>query len=489
MRSHKESAIFAGFVQGASQVYDSGTFFSFFCSLSNGFWQWASNSTIVQQVEGNVGMQDRPESKEEMVERLTRQFRELLEKKLPEEPGTLEEIERVTEEIGAEIKREIEDECLDWHGSGYLGAQITCSCGHVSKFRNYHPKRIVSLCGETTIRRAYYHCSSCGTGYVPLDAKLDLDSECTSIGVRTKVARLAAWIPFGDVSLELRELCGIHISSNTAWRIAESVGQRIKQERSERERVVVSGHAQVPSVVPGRLYVGIDGVHVPMYDGSYHEAKIGIVYQTQERDGNVSIRDARYMATLERTDAFGERVYALAFDCGVENANDVACLGDGAAWIWNSFSHHYPDAVQILDYYHACEHLDEVAKTWYGEENDKAKCWLEARKSDLLSDCVETVIRSIRSWHPADDEARITRRRELGYFQKNRDRMRYATLKANGYHIGSGLVESACKTVVTQRLKQSGMRWSEPGAECMVHLRSFLLSDRSADISRFARAA
>lgn len=429
------------------------------------------------------------ESKEEMVERLTRQFRELLEKKLPEEPGTLEEIERVTEEIGTEIKREIEDECVDWHGSGYVGPQIRCSCGQMSKFKKYNAKRIVSLCGETTVIRAYYHCSSCGVGYVPLDAKLGLDSGCASIGVRTKVARLAAWIPFGDVSLELQELCGIHLSSNSAWRIAESVGRRIKEERSERERVVLGGRVESPEVTPQRLYIGIDGVHVPMLDGSYHEAKSGVVYQTQECDGKTSIKDAGYMATLERTEAFGERVYTLAFDSGVENAEDVACLGDGAAWIWKSFAHHYPNAVQILDCYHAYEHLGTVAKSWYGEETDRTKCWLEARKLDLLSDCVETVIRSIRSWHPADDEAKEIRRRELAYFEKNKNRMMYATFKANGYHIGSGLVESACKTIVTQRLKQSGMRWSEPGAEHMVQLRSFLMSERSADISRFARAA
>lgn len=434
-------------------------------------------------------MLENGESKEEMVERLTREFRELLKKRLPDEPGTLEEIERITEDIGTEIKREIEDECLGWHGSGYLGSQIVCSCGGVSKFKKYNPKRIVSQCGETTVIRAYYHCSSCRMSYVPLDVKLGLDGGCTSVGVRTKVARLAAWIPFGDVSLELKELCGIHLSSNSAWRIAESVGERIKKYRSQRERVILSGNVEIPAVAPGRLYIGIDGVHVPMCDGSYHEAKAGVVYQTHQQEGKTKISNATYMATLERTEAFGEHVYALAFDLGVQKADDVACLGDGATWIWNSFSHHYPDAVQILDYYHASEHLDDVAKAWYGEDSDKAKCWLEARKLDLLSDCVETVIRSIRSWHPADEKAKEVRRVELGYFQKNKNRMLYATLKDNGYHIGSGLVESACKTIVTQRLKQSGMRWSEPGAEHMVHLRSFLMSNRSADIAPFARAA
>ena len=429
------------------------------------------------------------ESKEEMVERLTRQFRELLENKLPDEPGTLEEIERVTEEIGTEIKREIEDECLGWHGSGYVGSQATCSCGGVSKFKNYYPKRIVSLCGETTIIRSYYHCSSCGRGYVPLDGVLGLDSGCTSVGVRTKVGRLGAMIPFGDVSLELRLLCGIALSSNTAWRIAESMGDRVKEERSKREDLVLCGDVEAPDTNPGRLYIGIDGVHVPMCNGTYHEAKTGIVYQTVQKGDKTKISNAKYTATLQRTEAFGEQVYALAFDQGVESADDLACLGDGAVWIWNSFSHHYPSAVQILDYYHATEHLDDVAKAWYGEDSEKAKCWLEARKLDLLSDCVETVIRSIRCWRPVDDKAKEIRRVELGYFEKNKYRMLYASLKANSYHIGSGLVESACKTIVTQRFKQSGMRWSEPGAESMVHLRSFLLSDRSADISRFARAA
>jgi len=326
-------------------------------------------------------------------------------------------------------------------------------------------------------------------GYVPLDAKLGLDSGCTSVGVRTKVGRLGAMIPFGDVSLELWLLCGIAISSNTAWRIAESMGERVKKERSERERLVLCGDAEASDTTPGRLYIGIDGVHVPMCDGTYHEAKAGIVYQTVQKGDKTKISNTKYLATLERTAAFGDQVYALAFDQGVENTNDLACLGDGATWIWNSFSHHYPDAVQILDYYHATEHLDDVAKAWYGEDSDKAKCWLEARGLDLLSDCVDTVIRSIRCWSPVDEKAKNIRRVELGYFQKNKNRMLYASLKANGYHIGSGLVESACKTIVTQRFKQSGMRWSEPGAESMVHLRSFLLSDRSADISRFARAA
>lgn len=435
-------------------------------------------------------MHEDHESKEEMVERLTQEFRKLLEKKLPEMPGSLEEIERVTEDIGRDIKGEIENECLGWHGSGYVGSQTICGhCGGVSKFKNYNPKQIVTLSGERTVTRAYYHCCKCGEGYVPLDETLGLDSGRTSLGVRTKVGRLASMIPFGEVALELSELCGIHLSRNTAWRIAESIGEQIKNERKEREQLILFSNVESPDVAVERLYIGIDGVHVPMMDGSYHEAKCGIVYQTQEHNGKIKIVNPGYTATLERVGPFGDKVYALAFDRGVENARDLACLGDGAIWIWNDFSKHYPDAVHILDFFHATEHLSDVAKAWYGEGSDLAKCWLEARKLDLLSDCVEDVIKSICSWHPVDEEAQEIRRRELGYLERNKERMLYASFKANDYHIGNGLVESACKTIVSQRFKQSGMRWSESGAESMVHLRSYLLSNRSADISRFARAA
>ena len=265
------------------------------------------------------------------------------------------------------------------------------------------------------------------------------------------------------------------------------VGESVKKEKQQREAEVFSGMVDIPKLAPKRLYIGIDGTGVPMRGGGTRESKCGIIYETRERIGKTEVVRAEYLATLERVESFGEAVYARAFDRGVERACDVACLGDGATWIWRSFSQHYPKGVQILDYYHASEHLGIVAKVWFGEGTKKAKRWVRDRQSDLLSDCVETVIRSIRSWRPIDDESKEIRRLGLKYFIDNKDRMLYASLTANGYHIGSGLVESTCKTVVGMRLKQSGMRWSEPGAESMLHLRSLLLTNPDADLSRYAR--
>jgi hypothetical protein len=431
-------------------------------------------------------MSKKPENRDEMIKRLTERFRKLLEEKTPEEPGTLGEIEKITQEIGEEIKRDIEESFCDEHGTGYTGPRVACGCGGTAEFKNYYEKRYVSLCCEQVITRAYYYCKSCGSGFAPLDAKLGLDNLCSSIGVRTKVARLAAWIPFERLSKELDVVCGLHLSKNTCERVAESVGKHIKSERSDEEVAVLSGIEPSPKLSPDRLYIGIDGTGVPMRGGGTRESKTGIIYETKQVAGKTKVVRAEYLATLERVDSFGDQVYARAFRRGVENAQDVACLGDGASWIWRSFSHHHPAAVQILDYYHASEHLGTVAKAWYGEGTEAAKRWVKARQSDLLSDCVDCVIRSMRSWIPADDDAREIRRLNLKYFTDNKNRMRYASLAANSYHIGSGLVESACKTVVAMRLKQSGMRWSQDGAEAMLNLRSLLLTNPDVDLAHYA---
>lgn len=433
-------------------------------------------------------MSSKPESRDEMIRRLTKRFRELLDERTPEDPGTLAEIERISQEIGEDIKHEIEESFSGRHGTGYSGCKIVCSCGGVAEFKNYYTKRYVSLSSELVLKRAYYYCKECGSGFAPLDAKLGLDNLCTSIAVRTKVARLAAWIPFERLSKELGIICGLHLSKNSCERIAELIGKQVKSERKRQEDAVISGNEVSPELSVGRLYIGIDGTGVPMRGGGTRESKTGIIYQTRERGGKSVVVGAEYMATLERVDSFGEQVYARAFLRGVEKANDVACLGDGASWIWRSFAHHYPDAVNVLDYYHASEHLGTVANAWYGEGTQAAKKWLKARQADLLSDCVDSVLRSLRSWKPYDDDAREIRRLNLKYFSANKNRMLYASLSANGYHIGSGLVESACKSVVGMRLKQSGMRWSQTGAEAMLNLRSLLLTNPDVNLAQYAGA-
>ena len=144
--------------------------------------------------------------------------------------------------------------------------------------------------------------------------------------MRTKVARLASWMPFDEVSTELAHLCGIHVSRNTARRISQSMGGRIRQEQQDHDEQILSGLAEEASAQPERLYVATDGVHVPMRDGEWREAKTGVVYETYQREDKVLIKNQEYVATLERVDSFADRVYARAYDRGAENAKEVVAL-------------------------------------------------------------------------------------------------------------------------------------------------------------------
>ncbi|OFX17976.1 MAG: hypothetical protein A2Z18_07830 [Armatimonadetes bacterium RBG_16_58_9] len=143
--------------------------------------------------------------------------------------------------------------------------------------------------------------------------------------------------------------------------------------------------------------------------------------------------------------------------------------------------------MEIVDWYHATQHLWEIANAWHGDGSRKAKNWVRRNEPRLMEDGIEPVIASIRQWQPVDTESERIKRENLHYFSTNSKRMRYATFKDRDYPIGSGSVESACKQYGQGRLKQPGMRWKEPGIEAIAFLRSATLNRRSKDILQAAR--
>jgi hypothetical protein len=426
------------------------------------------------------------ESREERISRLTEEFRKLLEAKFPERGSTMQRIEELTEEIGREIEQRIEDDATKQEGRGYEGSFARCSCGGKARYVRDYEKRVVTLHGERTILRAYYHCRACKSGFSPIDERLELDGGCTTIAVRAKIARVAAFAPFSRCSVELSHLCGIDISAKTVERVAERVGSQIGIEQAEEEALILSGHIKVPKLVPERLYVTADGAMAPMRDG-WRECKVGAVYEASINDkGEAVARDIEHVGTLGNCEAIGDKLYALAFKRGVERCPDVVVLGDGGRWIWNQAQNNFPQATQILDFYHAAEHLSEVAKAWHGAETPKAKKWLNDRCDDFLEGRWDTAMRSIRAWKPVEEEDVKTKRDNLGYFKGNRHRMRYDEYRAKQMHIGSGIAESSCKCLVQARLKQSGMRWTKAGAESMLQLRRLWLDAPQTDFGQYA---
>jgi hypothetical protein len=429
------------------------------------------------------------ETREQRIARLTEEFRKLLEEKFPEQGSSLQRIEELTEEIGRAIEEKIEDDATRQEGRGYSGSFAVCQCGGMARFVRDYDKRVVTLHGERAIPRSYYHCSDCGRGFCPVDETLGLDSGCTSIAVRARIARLAAMVPFGRCSTELGHLCGIEISAKTVERVAESVGSQIGRKTAEMESYVLSGKAEPPQLAPDRLYVTVDGAMAPMKEG-YRECKVGAVYEAKaDADGDVIAYNIEHAGTFGDSEKIGDRLYALAFMRGVENCADVVVLGDGGRWIWKQAKNNFPRATQILDFYHAAEHLSEVAHAWYGAGTKKADDWLKERSLDFLEGRWDTVMRSVRAWKALDPEDIKTKNDNLGYFRRNRARMRYDHYRKNGMHIGSGIAESSCKCLVQARLKGSGMRWTEAGAESILQLRRLWIDAPDTDFGQYARMA
>jgi len=304
--------------------------------------------------------------------------------------------------------------------------------------------------------------------------------------VRAKIARIAALAPFERCSLELQELCGIDVSAKTVERVAEAVGTAVGLEASSRDAAIVAGKVREPSVSPERLYVTVDGVMASV-EKAWHECKVGAVYETKVgSDGSPVATNIEHTATFGNSEAIGDQLYALAFRRGVVRAKQTVVLGDGAPWIWNQARDNFPEAIEIVDFFHAAEHLAQVAASWYGFGTDKAEDWLLRAKDDLLEGKLERILRSVRAWKPTEPEALKVKRTNLGYFRRNKERMRYDHYLSQGLHIGSGVAESSCKTVVQARLKQSGMHWSQRGAEAILQLRVRWLDDLAVNFAAYA---
>ena len=429
------------------------------------------------------------DSRKRQIEELTEQFRKLLEEKYPEKGSTLARIEELTEEIGQAIEAEIEDGAIREQGEGKDCKDTFCACGRKARYVRNYIKEVVTLHGVRRISRAYYSCRVCRHGFAPLDKQLGLDGGGTTLSVRAKIARIAALAPFERCACELRELCGLDVSAKTVERVAEAVGEAIGREAAEREAHILSGMAIEPAFAPERLYITVDGVMASV-DKGWRECKVGAVYETRATaDGRAEATNIEHTATFGDAEAIGDKLYALAFRRGVVHAKQTVVLGDGARWIWNQARDNFQGCVEIVDYFHAAQHLAEVANSWYGFGTKKAEAWLGRAKQDLMEGRHARVVRSLVAWRPPDAETKKLKTTSLGYFRRNRERMRYDQFLRQGLHIGSGVAESSCKTVVQARLKQSGMHWSAHGAEAMLQLRLRWLDEPTVNFAAYAAHA
>ena len=386
--------------------------------------------------------------------------------------------------------------------AGYRGPRADCGHGHQGGFVSYRDKTIDTVLGPVTLRRAWYHCAECGHGFAPRDAGLGVTGDTMSAGLARMTDRAAAAVPFGAAAKLVGELAGISLTGERARRRAEADGAAAGQV-IQAEAAAVAARQVVPlpaaGPAPDMLYVCVDGTGVPVIaaetedrdgkgeDGKAHtrEVKLCCVFtQTAADEKGRPVRDPRsssYLISFDPAAQFGVLMAAEARRRGAGRTRQLVFPGDGAAWIWNLAARHLPEATQIVDLYHAREHLHDPARLLEFMLGNHQQAWLGQRLADLDDGDIPAICAAARVFPLTGRKARDLDT-ALGYFEHNAHRMRYAHYRKLGMFTGSGAVEAGCKSIVAQRCKLSGMRWTVPGATGILTLRCLEASDRWDEI-------
>jgi hypothetical protein len=362
---------------------------------------------------------------------------------------------------------------------------VPCPCGQQAQYQEIRSKAVLTIVGPVRISRPYYLCSNCREGQFPLDVELDIERTEFSPGVRRMQALVGQQAPFEHGREPLKVLAGLEVTAKSVERMAEAIGADIAQREEGEFEKALQWDLPIPVGRPvPMLYVQMDGTGVPVVKketvgrqgkiagqpAHTREVKLGCVFtQTTWDQEGYAIRDpdsTPYTGAIETAVQFGKRIYREAWKRGWSRAKKKAVIGDGAEWIWNLVAEHFPDAIQIVDLYHARQHLWEVARQLYPQAEVQQRAWRKVHQKRLLDKGkIPKLVDALRSIHVANPQAAEKIRGEADYFEKNAERMRYPKFRRQHLFIGSGVIEAGCKTVIGSRLKQSGMFWTVPGSQ------------------------
>ena len=398
------------------------------------------------------------------------------------------------------------EKLLNSDSGDYRGRTLPCEKGHVFEFKEYRVKTLLSVLGSVRVERAYYYDHECKRGYCPKDSALDIIGTSFSPGMRRIMGRVGAHRPFGLGHEDIKEMAGICVTTKEIERASHGLGEKVEVFYKKEADLSLSGKVIPFQSVP-KMYICMDGTGVPVVktevvnrqgkgeDGhaKSREAKLGCVFtQSTFDEKGYPVRDeasTSYVGAIETAEAFGSRIYAEAIFRGLDRAQKVCVIGDGAPWIWNIADEQFYGAIQIIDLYHAREHYWNVARETFGCDKEKIISWTDKRRKELNQGKVEQVIEAIEHLWSSTEQGKEVLEREMGYFEKNKNRMRYNEFRRQGLFVGSGVVEAGCRTVIGQRLKQSGMHWTVKGANSIIALRCCILSNRWEDFWEYRACA
>ena len=406
----------------------------------------------------------------------------------------LDGIEQQLQEIGRRVLGPVAEQTVAAIAAAQPAAPPPCPrCEQ--PLRLVEPARarhLQGLVGEYTLRRPYWHCARCQQGVAPLDERLGLGAGALSPGLCRVACRLGIEDAFAPAAEILYETLRVDVPKEAVRRITEGIGQVAEAEQQAAITQAQAGQdPPPPDEAPAQLVVATDGVMVHTA-GDWHEMKVGVVAPlgpgtwTDPDSGRVSqtLGPQSVCAGLEAAAAFWWRLYCEARRRGLGAAPValVVVLGDGADWIWHAAARFLAlrgvELVEIVDIYHAWEHLWTVANAVFGTGSAAAAAWVAPLKRRLEQDGVAPGLTALTALEPPGADAADEIRKAQQYFTDQAARMDYPRFVARQLPIGSGVIESANKTLITAREKGAGMRWSRSGAQAVASLRAVQRSGR-----------
>jgi hypothetical protein len=410
-----------------------------------------------------------------------------------ETPHSVSEMERRTRQAVLEMGRFLLTAWLRLLDGPYPESEIACRCGAKAHYQCRRDGELLTLLGAVHYERAYYLCAQCHQGTYPLDEKLGLRPGELSAELESLLGMTGALMTFAKGSDLFTRLTLVDISPQSMDKATQNMGAEVmglEQEwrQASEDGLALTRQERAPKD-ERRLYGTLDATkvhtreHEDAEDKGWRDLKVGAWFESDapppegpQEDWDVKARNLTYYCDFAEAKEFGKLLWATGIQREALRAKELIFLGDAAEWIWNLVHEHFPHAIQIVDWFHAAEHLETVAKAVFEVENDR-KAWLKDTRQALWEGRVTVVIQACealaKQGRGADEP-----RKAVTYFTNNAVRMDYAAYRKAGYQIGSGTVESACKQLGIQRMKVPGATWDMQGARLTAKARAALLSEQ-----------
>jgi hypothetical protein len=386
---------------------------------------------------------------------------------------------------------------------GELEAEIECTCGGKLKYQRRRAATIWSVFGKVVYKRAYYAGCTCQNGYAPVDRRYGMEAGKVTAGLAHLIALSGIKESFDEGRKWLKEYLLFEVSENTIRSETQKMGELQRQAdqslvKAMQDEKSLQKREQSQPAAPDILYGSIDAAKVrieprdaqekavenretwrDLKAGCWYEGEVVPIRQQSVRQKNkaqregvvLRTRNKKYFCNIDEAKEFGKLLWATGCAVGADRARLLVFICDGAVWIWNLIAQYFPNAIQIVDWYHAADRLKRIAEEAFPNLEER-QGWLKQVTEDLWQGRGELVIEACR---PLAKKSKWAKQ-SLTYYRNNLERMRYDQFRTAGLLLGSGIIESGCKQIVTQRLKLPGAQWNLDGAILIAKARTAWMS-------------